>query len=570
MKKIISVLLAMVVLLFLFIGCDGNHESDQNITDANLCEFCETAECDNSCQDLDISLCEHCDISQCNGYCQDINDSLCKYCDTVICFCVPCDQCNLFPWECTCTRDSLIYPRPPFDISLPPLQSPRQGAVIIPRQGGAMLFPFPAAQPFIYIENMQGSSMLPRYLQGLVNDLGEVITQPQYDHIQNITDSFEHIYGVLAWRNEVVVHYDLYGNYTPFPFTARRITPTSNGRHWIVEGVNLESEFPGLHFGFSLDDPLEQTGIWDVEAREFVFPPTDSVSISGNGLFLIREYPSTSLVDDNIRTFYWCSYSDTKRDIIAGPWRVLSFCAYNGLFFASRVIDGALVEKRLDWNMNAVTNITIQLPDLWNYTNGHRYGNLFVGFTRPIKLYHISGELLYSATSDKSFVNVRDTLTDTEYVALANVTERFIYELWNAYTGEMVDMSTINGQFVFWDNNIVFENGEQIRLDLVEIARAVLDDSYTPWIEDYRLTPVLSNKDFIIVRLNTCEQFIGSRGRAFAIDWKGNAIEHPSTQFFYNTWLNPIGATAQQFFWLEHEGQRGIINSQGRWVFVAE
>jgi len=57
----------------------------------------------------------------------------------------------------------------------------------------------------------------------------------------------------------------------------------------------------------------------------------------------------------------------------------------------------------------------------------------------------------------------------------------------------------------------------------------------------------------------------------FAIDWDGNRISNcPLEPYFDSFGSMPITAGEQgpNYFWVEHDGKRGYINTKGEWLFV--
>ncbi|MCL2213005.1 MAG: hypothetical protein FWB93_04160 [Oscillospiraceae bacterium] len=503
------------------------------------------------------------------------NCPVCGWCD---CECpAPCggERCN--PNICVC-RDTqpehdplAAYPRPTFALPAPaPAQPPRQGAIIVPEQGGAMLFPFPAPQPFAHLPSAYDGRLIPYFLQGLVNDIGEVITQPRYDRTQTITDRFGHVLSILAWRNEVVVQYDLYGNVSELPFTARRIEPAADGRFWIVWGVGLQSPFQGWY----QNNSLEQVGIWCVETGEFVFAPMDGINfVYSNRLFLGVEYTQ----DGNnsfVRGFYWCYVSDTSRDF-PYPWQAHVFLPYQGVFSAS--MRGQRLSVRfIDWNMN----FSNEEPKthLSNFQNLESVGSLFItrsnahNFLLPYRLFDSGGNLVFE-TDFGSLITFREITTGDIFVAYLDIVTMQINALWDAVTGLTVDISEVDS--LKFENLFYIENGEWKRLYFDCIVKEHIDNPEQLFIS----MPIFVSKNAIVLQVQTIVDYIlGACGyilgtSAIAIDWRGDIIEHPLEQFLTDhILLHPVEHATHDLFWVtERDGRRlGIINSQGEWLLRVE
>jgi len=55
----------------------------------------------------------------------------------------------------------------------------------------------------------------------------------------------------------------------------------------------------------------------------------------------------------------------------------------------------------------------------------------------------------------------------------------------------------------------------------------------------------------------------------FAVDWDGSRIDNCLlAPFISKNWLRTAGEQGPNYFWVEHEGKRGYVNTKGDWLFV--
>jgi hypothetical protein len=82
-------------------------------------------------------------------------------------------------------------------------------------------------------------------------------------------------------------------------------------------------------------------------------------------------------------------------------------------------------------------------------------------------------------------------------------------------------------------------------------------------------TSIITNEGLII--LYSDGWWYNNTVRYFAINWNGDIItDHPLLSLFSEATFHQVRHAAYNIFWVEHNGQRGMINSLGEWIFVVE
>jgi len=104
------------------------------------------------------------------------------------------------------------------------------------------------------------------------------------------------------------------------------------------------------------------------------------------------------------------------------------------------------------------------------------------------------------------------------------------------------------------------KDGKWTTLDLRQFIK--------PDVEDYCATYMVVTEDWVIVATGPAYESMALE-EIFAVDWTGNRIEDcPLMPFISQNWLRSAGEQGPNYFWVEHEGKRGYVNTKGEWLFV--
>ena len=433
-------------------------------------------------------------------------------------------------------------------------QPVREGAVIIPAQGGAMLF------EFIHNSHI-----------GLVNDLGELVTEPRYNRIQYIECRYGWVQGLFAWQEDVIFHYDLYGNATELPFTANWIFPSGNGGFWAL----------------GHDDNGAKSGIFDVQRHTFAIELTDRLVVNryNNGMFFLTQFDSNDGVS---HSFYYCTRTRRSRNFPSG-YLGSAYFPHHRFIRISRNSDTSWNSTRFITRGGRAVNFRgFEVNALENYHSVRSIGNLRMtsGIADfAFRLFDADGNLLFtrdSGLSDRS-VTVHELTTNTTYLALLT-REYDVIRMWDIYSGEVINTEEKSGLFYFdfyetssmsrhrgfCENSVkVLDYGEWRGFDFLEIAREYIGDEFI--VRNFLFETSTINGNIIFLLANERHN-----DRTIAIDWNGNIMhDHPLLPFYEGVrglglYWSRINHATPNFFSVDYEGKHGIINSRGEWVFVLE
>ena len=507
----------------------------------------------------------------------------------------------------------------PVNVPIPPEPlSPREGAVMPPEQGGAMLYAFRSEKPYFSF-TWQGCGYdgpQEMFYYGLTNDLGETVATPRYHVARYTFDRYGRISGVIAILDTQVYLYDLYGAAQALPFKATDITPVFDGRHLIVRGFEVETLdnetrfLHGTHGG--------KTGLFDALTNEWAIVPQENLRLENREHILLgfdteRTYSWTD--EDGYRHYFdrtvgsfivglentderkhfpenwtninfvpelgWFSVTENQnRSIFADAdlnqisklnhYRISSR-GFNGknhmivqnmrgsdyLTFLNR--EGEILEKRF--------NFIDEIGDLFLANNTTR-----VEFEQDREerfLLDDSLNILHEIKEDERIIGLRTSKNfdrnysywnNADLVVLTNIDIDEVLNAWCAKTGAAVSPYLVSGSWRNGESIFTLENGSW---SVVHI-----NDPDEPVWRRF----VFSNENSAIVTWNTHyeEPEWTMTTHYKAIDMQGKKLDHhPLLSFFENydmdrgVWLTIDHHS--QFLWIEGE-RRGFIDNDGNWL----
>ncbi|MCL2213141.1 MAG: hypothetical protein FWB93_04855 [Oscillospiraceae bacterium] len=385
-------------------------------------------------------------------------------------------------------------------IFLPPTtaQPIREGAVIVPAQGGAMLFPF------------LGSDDIGLY--GIVNDFGEIVAEPRYDRIDYITDWQNNATGLFARRMSTIYHYDLYGNATEFPFDATTIVSSPNGRFW---RIFLNDNRHGMH------------GIWDVEAGEFIFSMSATTrfgSFDPSEMFFGRVFQTANCNWNNpVRTFYFCTYTKASR-YFPENWVGTSFCATSRTFLVERTTASGREHSAVDWNMNFVDRNSIHHTPT-KFLIQSQTGVFTLVIRNGVQyLIDESGAVVYfTATENQFFRPFHDFKNNQSFMVLYFQEERGDFhgtatntpiKAWDAFSGELIDIDVLIN---------IFDRNDKLR----QVVNDYFRENYP---QNFSFAEVLTADGMIFRNTSHMRMY---EVNILAVDWEGKIFEHPLLPFVW-------------------------------------
>jgi len=448
----------------------------------------------------------------------------------------------------------------PVTTTTPPPLPPREGAVMPPLQGGPMLYMFNAAEPYGYFPSEYDGSPWPRFHIGLVNDMGEVVTEPRYTFARYAHDAYGRVIGVFAYIERKLTWYTLDGTATIKPFEVAWAESVLNGRYWIVRtrGHGMGS--------FSIDDGTRD-GLYNVEEERFVIEPTDGLQLVGySGVVFGAQRETESFDSAFLHSFRWNPEDGSRMEYPEG-WHVQGYNSETGQY--------RMVERGEQFEYGSrifFVDRDMNLLDIEDEIGlGERRGNLWVLHN---SLLDSQRDVIHAAQVGQSFVNLYDRIRPGDHgtgpglVALMD-NDRNILEAWCTQTGEPFNMQAHgNGPWISqdgWGGAYRAQNGAWQAI----IPSRFLD---IPPMEGGVAFIIAVTQAGAIIRVGREEQSRFAETRAIAVDWYGNEADHPLLRFFdnENIWLSfrVAGEQGPNYFWVEHDGQRGFINTNGEWLFI--
>jgi len=470
----------------------------------------------------------------------------------------------------------------------------REGAVMPPLQGGPMLYTFRAAEPFDTQPSGYDGTPQPVFHFGLVNDMGEMVVSPRYEHIEYIRDANGRISGLFAFIGREITHYALDGTATALPFSAAGISAADDGRHWAALSVNMEvgEDEPVRHEG-----GLDQNGLFDSQTQTFVIPPTDGLWLwARNGVIVGNQYESSDFGSPVLRSFLWNPEDGSEREFPEG-WTCQGFFPETGWFEMVEWSEGGVVELFVvDEDMNIVPDLLTQWHidarfdggeflvvrdrfddslNTWVGRDGafselrfdmiQRWNRSYIAWNDGMStLFDGQLNVLHETAPGESFTAFSDATTAhqpgsiPELIVLQDEAGA-VLNAWDTETGR--EFAGQNGRWLGNDNIYVLENGQWNVIDVTQFREG---DEAISWV-------MLASEYGLILQLAEDEQNFLISIRHIAIDWQGNLTEHPLLPFFEDDSIHHHGENMPgNYFWIEGETQRGFVNIDGEWLFVEE
>jgi len=113
--------------------------------------------------------------------------------------------------------------------------------------------------------------------------------------------------------------------------------------------------------------------------------------------------------------------------------------------------------------------------------------------------------------------------------------------------------------FLFGGTLYKLKDGKWTTLDLRQFLK--------PDVEDHCAVAMVVTEDWVIV----ITLFYESRDEVFAIDWTGKPYKDcPLMPLIPGHYLQSAGEQGPNYYWVEHDGKRGYVNTKGEWLFVEQ
>lgn len=467
------------------------------------------------------------------------------------------------------------------------------GAVMPPLQGGSMLYTFPSAKSYDVVQSDEGNYRV--YHLGIVNDLGEVLSEPQYTYVKYSHGEDGSVNGLFAQKGKEFTWYDLDGTSKKLPFQAAKVQAIQNGRYWIVSRLGLTGD------SFSLEEGVCD-GLYDTQAEKFIFPPKDGLNLfSSGGLIFGNQYETSSFDSKRVRGFQWDPADNSTREFPM-KWRCYGYFPETGWYemvenystggFELYIVDQNMEivpELRTDWHIDerfdggnhlVVRSRSDDSMNTWVNSGGtfskllydqiQRYERCYIAWKDGScwsggtpTLFDDKLKIVHEAQNGETIVMLSDFQSNSEMIVLMDKESR-IQKAWDPRTCKEINLKSKSGCWFNNESAYILENGRWRTIDPAQYCdKAKGEDG--AWFCQV-------TEDGFIIRLAVLKEGVyATEERYIAVDWNGKPTNHPLLRFYKNgNKMSDAGEQGPNYFWAEQDGARGYVNEKGEWLFKHE
>ena len=453
-----------------------------------------------------------------------------------------------------------------------------------PLQGGKMLYAFQGKVPY-KSEEYEGEIYHTYYL-GLVDQDGKLVSPPIYQKIDYFYDEGrQRIIGMVAQLDQETTIYQLNGESRVLPCESYRATVCPGGRYIVVEAAK-----PGSLSGAWVGDPLKD-GLYDIVNDRYVIEPKigQAIGYSGGSMVFKNQFNSTDAQGDIIEKWFF-NYADES--LMEWPLyqlgNVWDYYPETGWFGEHIVYDSNLqiVPGFEDWS---VDNSGFDGGEWCIIYNNYHYSGMYTWINRKGEL----AEKMYNYISrtgtsflvedDDTFILLDASLQEVckpgEGEKLVPLDKAFL--LVNETDKHVIKAFDTDGNFFpktdafkCWASDemaFAVQDGNWRALDLRPFYPELREDHES--YEDPYARALVVSEDYVIVETGIYQYFEGTRQNIFAVDWNGKPYPNCPLKPYFKQLASANGTAGPQgpsYYWVEHNGKRGYINTRGEWLFIDE
>jgi len=474
-----------------------------------------------------------------------------------------------------------------------------------PLQGGPMLYSFYGSEPYTTRIGEESGEEYPVYPLGLVDRDGKLVSPPVYHNVQYIYDEAgRRVIGLTAVKDREIYIYELDGKHGKLPCEGYRIEVYPGGRYAAVYTA------PDMqwHGGESAEDHMRE-GLYDIRNGKYLVEPKDGqmLNYKQGGVVLGYQY-SADNISDGEQTAQWAYRLEDKSrmELPMSLGRVQDYYPETGWFGAMHM-EGDWEQRVYDKDLKVIPALTGWSVDYAGFNGGQwcmiynnkalpgvhtwvdRAGNL--SDKRYKDIYSSDGWQCYFSGDNFDWIKKTGVLFDTD-----------LNEVCRTDSGErLAVLRTLDGTDQYF---ALLDAGKNIKavydLAAKPVARApeqfrcLLDSDTGVLFRGYEgewrvldlkqffprhkpehrggeayANAVAACGDFVVVGTGVHWYEAGAPYEIFAVDWDGNRLDScPLEPFFDALGYQNAGEQGPYYYWVELEGKRGYINTQGEWLFV--
>ncbi|MDR0882995.1 MAG: WG repeat-containing protein [Oscillospiraceae bacterium] len=465
-----------------------------------------------------------------------------------------------------------------------------------PIQGGEMLYTF------------QSSKKSSHYV-GLIDANGKLVAKPQYEKADYIRDDNGRITGLLAQHNGKVTVYNLDGSIRT---SIDGYVAVGNPERWqggqcfVINKVPYEAEHTLCE------------GLYDLKANKFLYEMKKGNSF----IFIFAETKkSYVLITHNNAQYLFNPVDGSSQEL---PNKLGRFEHYDPVlgFYEVHKDDNVThydlnfnsIEPFEKWMEERTPQYRFQCneagddysfsksdgtiwPEKYSFVEG--FGELFITGTPEEQnrlLLDQNLKVLETEENGRLFVPVTNLTDESGYPDYFLIVLGENGQVKKAYTPEGKEF-TKNGTWVayvaakyrLWKQtygvDIVFQhkNGQWKAVDLALFRPDYVDVDGEHPLESTIAEPYVVCDDYVLVWSGT--RILGDTpeilSELFAVDWNGKRTDNAPLLPYCKTALPTLASAGERalptageqgpnYYWIEQDGKRGYVNTDGQWLFVDE
>ena len=518
-----------------------------------------------------------------------------------------CGKAALKNSEATTAATAIAAAPPPATIppsttaKLVPYQHNNPPSVMEPVQGGPMLYEFRGSKPYKIEVSEEYGEEFPVYPIGLINQDGELVAAPQYESMEYEREN-GYIVGVTAWKDGEAAYYTLDGK-------QQQQVPDDEiigGHLKIIPAAEWDSETRAVCD--SLFDTANNSDIFEQKDGQ------DLEWVGGNYVFGKQHRTSSSESKIMEQWYYNCKTGETKR--FPGPIGMFQsyfpdvgwYEAWAEVGWDRRYYDSNLnrIPALDNWILHAFRDGPYSILEFREFPDhfcvytttlvnrkaefvGKRYSSedgMSIGSLGEscFLVKHEDDGILQLLDENLNIVcepgeNEKLRLFSVPAVGLFGQRVMLIDNAGNIKkifdaTGKELETA---GFFHFWAdhaNGYMIQNGKLHELDTKPFIPPPKTNEYGYTGESFAEI-LMACREYLIVRTGVYFEASGEYFEEFAIDWNGSRISNcPLEPYFdkdnkdrFTRYAN-AGEQGPDYYWVEHKGKRGYINTKGEWLFA--
>jgi len=482
-----------------------------------------------------------------------------------------------------------------------------------PLQGGPMLYTFYGSEPWKMAISEESGDEYPVYPIGLIDRYGKPVSPAVYHNVEYIRDEAgERVIGLAAVKGREFTIYELDGKSRVLPVEGFNLEVCPGGRYALVDAAD-----EGIFGGWDWENTLN-VGLYDLKNDRWVMEPKEGqlLNYSRGGLVFGYQHDTANATGNETAQWAISLADESVTDLPLELGRIQDYYPetgwYGGIWSEKRGNDwttGAYEARVYDRDLKVIPTLSGWSVDYKGFCGGQwcmvYNNNAFPDTTAWVnRAGELSGRRLAGwigmdlggpsyLIEDGRRVTLLDADLNEVVTAKAGEQLAALWPLGDSVRGDgylLVDGKTglvnaaygrdaaplqLPAEFRCWHNDgtdAVYstQNGQLRALGLKQFFQK--PQAGHRGGQPYARA-IAACEDFVVVQTGVYynPDEAGGSYDTFAVDWQGNRLEDcPLAPFFDAIGYRNAGEQGPYYHWVELDGQRGYINTQGEWLFIDE